>query len=124
MRTSGVRNDFLSRLLELQQDGKGAISAPTNWVREPLLEVETEIDVGVVNYLEESVLLRNDNNTACWHFFIGSPGNGKSAAVGKLCRHLMNKEECKIRDDDDVEITKLERDKVPYRLRVYEGSNK
>ncbi len=124
MRTSGVRNDFLSRLLELQQDGKGAISAPTNWVREPLLEVETEIDVGVVNYLEESVLLRNDNNTACWHFFIGSPGNGKSAAVGKLCRHLMNKKECKIRDDDDVEITKLERDKVPYRLRVYEGSNK
>ena len=123
MRTSGVRNDFLLRLLELQQDGKGAISAPTNWVREPLLEVETEIDE-VVNYLEKSVLLRNDNNTACWHFFIGSPGNGKSAAMGKLCRHLMKNEGCKIFDDDDVEITKLERDKVPYRLRVREGSNK
>lgn len=122
MTTSKVRNDFLLRLLELQQDGKGAISAPTNWTRKPLLEVETEIDA-TVNYLEKSVLLRN-NDTACWHFFIGSPGNGKSAAMGKLCRRLMNNNGCKIFDGDDIEITKIERDKIPYMLHVREDSNK
>ena len=123
MTTSRVQNDFLLRLLELQQDGKGAISAPTNWTREPLLEVKTEIDKSVVHELEESVLLGDNNDTARWHFFIGSPGNGKSAALGKLCRCLMNNKGCKILDGG-VEITKLERDKIPYKLHVYENSKK
>ena len=117
-----VRNDFLLKLLELQQDGKGAISAPTNWTRKPLLEVETEIDK-LVRELEESVLLGDNNDTARWHFFIGSPGNGKSAALGKLCRCLMNNKGCKI-FDGAVEITELERDKIPYMLHVYENSKK
>ena len=37
-------NDFLSELLDLQQDGKKSISAQINWSEEPLLNVEAPID--------------------------------------------------------------------------------
>ncbi len=85
-----IKNNFLVELLALQQDGKHAISAPTNWTHVPLLEVKTEVDE-VVNELIETILVGNNrNDTARWHFFIGSPGNGKSAAMGKLCaRYVM-----------------------------------
>ena len=110
------RNDFLLHLLDLQQDGKDAISAPTNWNREPLLEVETEID-DCIEDLAHTILGGEDGNgTGRWHFFIGSPGNGKSAAMGKLCRILKSKE-CEVKEIGiDAQI--------PYALDIYEKGKK
>lgn len=117
-------NDFLVDMLTLQQDGKQAISAPTNWTKqEPLLEVATEIDV-IIKRLGDTILLNDGNNkVARWYFFIGSPGNGKSAAMGKLCRYLIRDHSCRIRDEHDVYIEELEPTSIPYALRIYEDGN-
>lgn len=117
-------NDFLVELLALQQDGKQAISAPTNWtMQEPLLEVPTGINL-VIDQLGETILLNSGNNSvARWHFFIGSPGNGKSAAIGKLCRNLLRKNSCRIMDENSIPIKELEPTSVPYELRIYEEDN-
>lgn len=125
MASESGRNDFLVDLLALQQDGKQAISAPTNWTtKEPLLEVSTEID-NIVNELGTSILLGgNRNKPARWHFFIGSPGNGKSAAMGKLCRYLLRERGCTIKDEQGCPIQDLESTAVPYALDVYEADNK
>jgi len=123
MQLAEVKNDFLIELLTLQQDGKNAISAPTNWTKKPLLEVETEIDEFIED-LEDSILLLNNNTTARWHFFIGSPGNGKSAAIGKLCRKLIGEKGCHVRDENNTAITDLPNTVVPYALSVYENDNK
>lgn len=124
MTIEGKNNDFLVELLALQQDGRHAISAPTNWTHEPLLEVETEVD-GIVNDLEDTILVgSNGNGTARWHFFIGSPGNGKSAAMGKLCRGLMSAKKCQVRDENNVVINELAPTAIPYALNVYENDNR
>lgn len=116
-------NDFLLALLALQQDGKQAISAPTNWIREPLLEVSTEID-RVIEQLYTSLLQDGGKNTtARWHFFIGSPGNGKSAAIGKLCRFLKKNHSCHILDENNISIEGLDETAVPYALSIYEDGN-
>jgi len=124
MSPSETRNDFLVSLLALQQDGRFAISAPTNWTtHEPLLEVATEVD-RIIEELRDSILLGNNSNeTARWHFFIGSPGNGKSAAMGKLCRQLMRMG-CQVRDEKGDSIADLDPAAIPYALNVYEGSNR
>ena len=120
----GKDNDFLVKLLTLQQDGKAAISAPTNWTKEPLLEVETKEDL-IINELEDAILVgARGNSTARWHFFIGSPGNGKSAAMGKLCRRLTTAKGCQIQDEDGTKLTELADTAIPYALNVYEGSNR
>lgn len=117
-------NDFLIELLALQQDGRQAISAPTNWTQKPLLEVGTEVDE-IVNELEDAILVgSNSNDLARWHFFIGSPGNGKSAAMGKLCRRLISAKGCEVRDEQNVIIESLDPSAIPYALDVYEGANK
>lgn len=123
--TSNTYNYFLVDLLALQQDGKQAISAPTNWTtQEPLLEVSTDIDE-IVEELGRVILLGNESNTiARWHFFIGSPGNGKSAAIGKLCRHLIREKGCQVRDESGCSIQDLQPAAIPYALDVYEGGNK
>jgi len=124
MPPSDARNDFLLELLALQQDGRHAISAPTNWTHAPLLEVETEVDA-IVSELEDAILVGSDGNgTARWHFFIGSPGNGKSAAMGKLCRRLMSARGCQVRDENNVVISDLAPTAIPYALNVYENDNK
>jgi hypothetical protein len=123
--TMGAKNnDFLVDLLALQQDGKQAISAPTNWTtQEPLLEVATGVDV-IIRRLCNTILRDGDNNSiARWHFFIGSPGNGKSAAMGKLCRYLVRNRSCRVMDENNVPIEELETTAVPYALRVYEEGN-
>lgn len=124
MTTRGRSNDFLVDLLALQQDGRQAISAPTNWTtQKPLLEVVTGLD-GIIEPLGETMLIGDSDNTAArWHFFIGSPGNGKSAAMGKLCRHLIGDHSCRIVDEHDVSIEELEPTSVPYALRIYEDGN-
>jgi len=118
-------NNFLVELLALQQDGKQAISAPANWAtQDPLLEVPTETDE-IVGELGNAVLKGKDGNTiARWHFFIGSPGNGKSAAMGKLCRHLVRDLSCRILNENDVSMENLEPTAMPYALRVFEGDNR
>lgn len=118
-----VANEFLLNLLTLQQDGKYAISAPSNWTTQtPLLEVTTEVD-GIIDDLYGSILShKGENTTARWHFFIGSPGNGKSAAIGKLCRKL--NDSCQICDEEGVPIGKLPPSAVPYAINVFEGGNK
>lgn len=115
-----MNNEFLIKLLTLQQDGSGAISAPTNWTEEPLLEIETELDP-IIHDLSKSILqLRDQNKIGRWHFFIGSPGNGKSAAVGKLCRILIEKGCLLLTEKEHIDIKDLEPDHIPYLLEVYE----
>ena len=125
MLVEDVQNDYLLELLALQQDGRRAISAPSNWTTQsPLLEVETEVDE-IVNELQDAILQRNgENRTARWHFFIGSPGNGKSAAMGKLCQQLRFGSGCRVCDENEVAIEDLDETAVPYAIYVYEGSNK
>jgi len=119
--SDAARNKFLTELLSLQQDGRQAISAPTNWTStRPLLEVQTELDA-VTAELRDNCLLAGSNRVARWHFFIGSPGNGKSAAVGQLVRSLIDSKHCRIVDDDGTDISKLDSTTVPYALNVYES---
>ncbi len=126
MHSNPTKNDFLLDLLALQQDGKSAISAPTNWTtQEPLLEVTTEIDTIIDNLLERALRGTEENDTARWHFFIGSPGNGKSAAMGKFCRRLISSKGCQILDDENnIPIADLEPTAIPYALDIYESDNK
>lgn len=121
---AAINNYFLTKLLSLQQDGEGAISAPTNWLaKEPLLEVDTKIDE-IIKDLSRTIVHRGgENSEARWHFFIGSPGNGKSAAIGKLCRNL-KKISCRIIDEKDTLIENLEPGAVPYVLRIYEDGKR
>lgn len=125
MMSADFRNDFLLDLLALQQDGKSAISAPSNWSTEtPLLEVETEVD-GIVDDLQSAIRRgSHGKHTARWHFFIGSPGNGKSAAMGKLCRKLLLAGDCHVRDETGTSIQNLDPSVIPYAINVYEGDNK
>lgn len=125
MASAENRNDFLLELLALQQDGRRAISAPNNWTTQvPLLEVITEVDE-IVDRLQEAVLRgEGQNDTARWHFFIGSPGNGKSAAMGKLCRKLLSTGTCQMRDEEGLAIQDLGSTTIPYAIDVYEGNNK
>lgn len=124
MPVTEVQNDYLLELLALQQDGRRAISAPSNWATQrPLLEVETEVD-NIVDELQKAILKRNrENRSARWHFFIGSPGNGKSAAMGKLCEGLLSGYGCRVSDENGVAINDLDKTTVPYAINVYEGNN-
>lgn len=121
---SRQHNPFLRELLALQQDGRQAISAPTNWTRSrPLLEVETELDV-TVNELSDACLVAESNSVGRWHFFVGSPGNGKSAAVGRLVQTLIEQKDCRVVDEDGTGIQDLDDVCVPYCLDVYEDGNR
>ena len=117
-------NPFLIELLALQQDGEQAISAPTNWSTPPLLEVETPLD-DAIDALVDDCICRTDSTSGRWHFLVGSPGNGKSAAVGKLVRELQVKHQCRIIDEATRKtLTDLPATPVPYALDVYEpGKN-
>lgn len=120
-----MKNEFLVKLLALQQDGKEAISSPANWlIQEPLLDVNTEID-SIIQDLYNSLLLEgNIDKVARWHFFIGSPGNGKSAAMGKLCRYLVKNRACNIMDEHDCLIQDLQPGMIPYEIMICESNNK
>lgn len=123
MMDSGHRqNDFLRELLHLQQDGKDAISNPKGWTDPPLLDIDDKVGQ-FVHDLGDSMLRGSEGNrTARWHFFVGSPGNGKSAAMGKLCRHLRDRG-CQVRDEKNIDIDELGSKDIPYALNVYENGN-
>jgi hypothetical protein len=107
-------NPFLNQLLQYEQDGKSAVSSPTNWNEKPLLQVRTEID----DLTEELVNDLMSNETLLrWHFFIGSPGNGKSAAVGRLFQMLCAKNI--VFKTKDKEIYSVGNNILPYLLEGY-----
>jgi hypothetical protein len=112
-------NDFLSKLLQLQQDGNEAIATP--WGEEPLLNVETEIDKDIEDIAENMIIGGNGNSTARWHFFIGSPGNGKSAAMRKLCKQLLE-DSCIVEDVSGVSIENIDKNStsIPYEIKIKE----
>jgi len=118
-----VRNDFLPELLTLQQDGRHAISAPCNWDVPPLLEVEADYD-DVIGELSESIRESDSSKSARWHFFIGSPGNGKSAAIGKLYRNLTRSGEFLAFDEDKREVSSLLPDEIPRTIRIHRKGKK
>jgi hypothetical protein len=112
-------NDFLNRLLTLHQDGKEAISHPRSWENPPLLEVETKQDRKVSEIVE--AIKRANTGTGIWFSWTGSPGNGKSAAVGKIYRDLRENYDFKVRNSND-DLTPLEDTdpaEIPYRIEVH-----
>jgi hypothetical protein len=111
-----VKNIFLSQLLTLQQDGQGAISGPVNWAEPPLLQVRTDLN----NVVDDLVASFSDQEevTGRWHFFVGSPGNGKSAGVGLLVQELRGRLHSIRQSETGAPIDELEKSIVPYRLDV------
>ena len=122
-------NKFLTELLDLEVSGKAAISAPTNWAETPLLNVETEIDE-IVERLAPSLISQNgDNKVGVWWFLVGSPGNGKSAAVGSLVRTLRYKHGAEFKEPKEIgsearEISQLDEHEIPYVVELFEKNNK
>ena len=120
-------NAFLSELLALQQDGSGAISAPSNWTIPPLLEVTTELDRTVDRIAPKLLSAGGKNQTGTWWFLIGSPGNGKSAAVGRLVRNLRENGSASFRLEKTSsgelgqDITELPPAEIPYKVELYEA---
>jgi len=121
---SNQDNQFLKELLNLQQDGSESISAPSNWAQsEPLLKVETKLD-GVIDCLLERVeKFQRNPDKLFWHFFIGSPGNGKSAAAGSLARKLI-KAGYVIEDEAGNSLEDIPPSQIPYLLKVFKEGNK
>ena len=107
----------MTALLTFQQDGEAAISEPKDWKKPPLLKVPTNVDKTIEDLASNMTKGHSNNQTARWHFFVGSPGNGKSESIGYLYR-LLEKANC--------EIDNIENDEpyLSYELRVLEEGNK
>ena len=121
---SNQDNQFLKELLNLQQDGSESISAPSNWAQsEPLLKVETKLDGVIDDLLERVEKSQQTPEKIFWHFFIGSPGNGKSAAAGSLARKLI-KAGYVIEDEAGSSLEDIPPSQIPYLLKVYKEGNK
>ena len=111
-------NPFVTRLLRLQQDGKGAISGPANWRDAPLLDVATDSDDAIPALLEAMCPSPGDaSRHGRWHWLIGSPGNGKSAKLGLLARRLLERG-YEIVSEDGVAVGESNADWLPYLLEV------
>jgi hypothetical protein len=121
---SNQDNQFLQELLNLQQDGSESISAPSNWAQsEPLLKVETKLDDVIDDLLERVEKSPLAPEKIFWHFFIGSPGNGKSAAAGSLARKLI-KAGYVIEDEAGNSLEDILPSQIPYLLKVSKKGNK
>ena len=118
-------NKFLDDLLILQPDGREAISAPSNWGEPPLLKVSTELD-GLIEGIVSGMLLRTGTESGRWHFFIGSPGNGKSTATGEIAHQLLRLG-CTLKADlprGMINLDELEKGEIPYVIKVWEQGNR
>jgi hypothetical protein len=113
-------NEFLVQLLTLQQDGSAAISAPSNWRESPLLEVETDLDAIISDLCRRIPVGKGEDTKACWHFFVGAPGNGKSAAVGRIYRELRSAG-YEFRTEGRDLLEDLAPDEIPYVAHLREG---
>ncbi|MCZ2153914.1 MAG: hypothetical protein LC114_08455 [Bryobacterales bacterium] len=107
-----MANQFLQKLLTLQQDGAGAISSPSRWDIPPLLEVDTSIDLQMDKIASQVMDARD---TGSWFFLVGSPGNGKSAAVGRLVRNLAESG-FSIKTSEGRKLGELSPGEIPYLL--------
>jgi hypothetical protein len=121
-------NQFLINLLDLEVAGKDAISAPGNWSRKPLLDVQTEIDE-IIQEISPMLISGNDSKgSGVWWFLVGSPGNGKSAAVGALVRALKDNHNAQFREPKvdgkfGRELSQLGQTEIPYQMELYEEGN-
>lgn len=104
-----VRNEFIQQLLMLQQDGRQAISAPSSWLQEPLLRVETETIRQARAFAD---LMCADNVGPQWLVLVGGPGNGKSMAVRELTARLQDRG-LKIQDEGGIPLSQMERQGRP-----------
>ncbi|WP_157128415.1 hypothetical protein [Cupriavidus sp. USMAA2-4] len=116
-----ANNPFLTKLLALQQDGADAISRPSNWLQKPFLEVPTRLHDKVA---ELAVAVRppaSGHGAGAWHFFVGSPGNGKSACAGMLVRELIKQGDRVLDAYTNLPLEELTSSgDVPYLLAVSE----
>lgn len=119
-----TQNSLLPKLLTLQQDGQRAISGPTNWLKETVLDVQTSLNA-VIDTLEQAVVPGGDHTSSGrWHFFVGSPGNGKSAGAGDLVRRLDKRGDKILDSASGKTLRELSGSDVPYRLDVYAAGEK
>jgi len=117
-------NHFLVKLNNLEVAGKGAISGPSNWDQKPLLEIETSIDEIIEKVASGLVHPKHEDAIGQWWFLVGSPGNGKSAAVGKLVRTLRESHSSSFHEPKEGskkgrEITELGSNEIPYVVELY-----
>ncbi|WP_175885921.1 hypothetical protein [Burkholderia sp. BCC0044] len=115
-----IKNDFLDKLLTLQQDGQQAISGPANWLMKPVLHVQTSLHAVVEELASAVVPGPSSGGRGRWHFFVGSPGNGKSAGAGHLARLLREKGHLIRVSDTQQPLDDLRPSDVPYLLEVCE----
>ncbi|MCC7703513.1 hypothetical protein IGS59_14785 [Janthinobacterium sp. GW460P] len=119
-----TQNSLLSKLLTLQQDGQRSISGPTNWLKPTVLEVQTNLHA-VIDALEQAVVPNTDSSRpGRWHFFVGSPGNGKSAGAGDLVRRLDKRGDTILDLASGKTLRELSGSDVPYRLDVFAAGQK
>ena len=126
MNRPATTNDFLTQLLAIQQDGRGAISAPSNWRSRPILEVPTALDSIIDTLLSTIIGSVSCRAEAKWHFFIGSPGNGKSSLIGRLYRSLGD-HDCVMEDEDGLTLDQLADPSIrtlPYLMRIRHRSQR
>lgn len=122
-------NSFLTQLLDFEVSGKGAISAPGNWIKAPLLSIRTDVDDTIDKLAPQLISQRGANKTGVWWFLVGSPGNGKSAAVGTLVRTLKETYNSEFREPKDSsgkpgrELEDFDENDIPYVLELYEDGN-
>jgi hypothetical protein len=122
-------NKFLSQLLDLEISGKDAISAPPNWTTAPLLNIPTEVNQ-IINEIAPLLIKQgNSDNEGIWWFLVGSPGNGKSAAVGSLVRVLQKEKSAIFREYEEgkklgKEISEFGPDEIPYEMELYEDGER
>ena len=113
-------NPFVTRLIRFQQDGRDSISGPTNWLEPPLLNVETDTDQEIDSLLDEMCPSPDGtSHRGRWHWLIGSPGNGKSAKVGRVARRLLERD-YQIVAEDGLEMGEGGANWLPYVLEVRE----
>jgi len=122
-------NSFLTQLLDLEVSGKDAISAPGNWTTPPLLNIQTHVDDTIDKLALQLISQRGANKTGVWWFLVGSPGNGKSAAVGRLVRTLKETYNSELREPKESgklgrELQDFDENDIPYVVELYEeGKN-
>ena len=117
-----MSNPYLKQLLHLQQDGREAISGPGSWRDRPFLEVKTSLHA-ILDRVAPTLLSREGCATT-WLFLVGSPGNGKSTAVGYLYRLLSMEYNCTLKTNEGTEISEVEREALPYEVDIYEPERK
>lgn len=115
-----LQNAFVTKLVQLQQDGKEAISGPGNWLTPPLLEVEPPATESAAELIQAMAPGGSEPDRARWHWLIGSPGNGKSTRMGAIVRQLL-RNGFEVMDERGTSVEHADSDWLPYRLEVYES---